>query len=299
MTLQQQPVNFMDERIREAIRSDGWEFWQIWGKKGHGKTTLLLLLLYGFYHDWDKVFQNLKFLLTSMVDVTEKVLESEDITYRVPVLGWDDLGIHGSKYRYKDPIVIEFMEMFDAIREVIGVLITTAPLTNKALKTLRQDLTATIFLPSRGWYRFQQHDAEDNYYGLEPRFHKRHKVEGPFPSIPTEKYYAYKIQRRKFLVELKIKKYRALQAEDIIKHLTPIDKELLKHIYQKHSIVTRQFYAPETLAKFRGSMNKLEALGILETEKGYVTITDLGENIYYQTDPEGKELYEKLSEKAL
>ena len=189
------------------------------------------------------------------------------------------------------------MEMFDAIREVIGVLITTAPLTNKALRSLRQDLTATIFLPQRGWYRFQEHEIEDNYYGLEPRFHKRHKVEGPFPSIPMDKYYEYKALRRKFLVELKIKKYRALEIEDIIKHLTPVDKELLKHMYQKHSIVTRQFYAPSTLSKFRGSMNKLESLGILTIEKGYVTITDIGENIYYQTDPEGKELCEKLSEK--
>jgi len=131
MTVQE---TYMDARIRDAINNDSWEFWQIWGRKGHGKTTLLLNLLHGYYKSWDKVFERLQFVLTQLVDVAEGVLEKDDVFYRIPLLGLDDIGVHGSKYRYKNPIFVEFIEMFDAIREIVGVLITTAPLTNKALK---------------------------------------------------------------------------------------------------------------------------------------------------------------------
>lgn len=289
-------ITYMDQLIRDAIRNDSWEFWQIWGRKGHGKTTLLLLLLYNYFQDWDKVFEHLKFVLTGLVDVAEGVLEKGDVFYRIPLLGLDDIGVHGSKYRYKNPVFVEFIEMFDAIREIIGVLITTAPLTNKALKPLRQDLTATIFLPRRGWYQFQRHVWQDNFYGLKPRFKKRHKVEGEFPTIPLDQYRKYKIIRRKLLVELKVKKFRVLQKEEIIPRLNIVDKTLLKHMFKKHTIVRRQFHKGGAQYEFKGAMSKLEAFGLLQTDSENVSITDLGESIHYEVDPEAKELKEKLEE---
>ncbi|RLI46923.1 hypothetical protein DRO69_02025 [Candidatus Bathyarchaeota archaeon] len=270
-------ITYMDKLIRDAIRNDGWEFWCIWGVKGFGKTSLALGLSYRFYHSWQKVFKHLVFTDTQLRDLLLK--QEDDPNYRVPLVVWDDPAVHMSKYKFRDMLSVEFMEFFAGIRPRLAILIVTAPLPTSLLKGLREDYTATIFLPKRGYYIFQRHVWQEDYRSIRPRFRKLKEQEGFFSAIPPDVYEQYKILRHKFLVEKKYKRLMVLEAEDIINKLTPLDFKVLWRIFKNRGMNAREFRRGKRYYEEKSIVNKLEAFGCLVTYEDHIYVTDLGKKV--------------------
>ena len=265
--------------IYDAVRNDGWEFWLVWGIKGHGKTTLALELAHRFYRSWKKVFDHLVF---TDAQLRNKILAFEDDPdYRVPLMVWDDPGVFMSKYKYRDLLAVEFIEFFVAIRPRLAVLIMAAPLPTSILKGLRQDLTATIFLPKRGWYIFQRHVWQEDFHSINARFRKIKIQEGPFPAIDNDVFDRYKRLRHTNLLERKFKRLKVLEEQDMVAKLVEPDFCALKQIYEHHDFSRRAFRKGGTWEQYKGNLSKLEAYGLVTSSQGTIHITDLGERIYY------------------
>ena len=108
----------------------------IYGRQGIGKTTYMLKVMYDVYGSWDLVFKHLVFSLDDLVDV----IKNDD--KRFIVIGWDDAGIHGHKYRYfRSRESAELISAWlDAIRTQVSALLITTVNPMNLLKPIRDSL---------------------------------------------------------------------------------------------------------------------------------------------------------------
>jgi len=109
------------------------------GPQGMGKTTYAMLVAYEVYKDWDKV---LEFLAFDPREVLPKFREALRAGKRIPLVIFDDAGIHLSKYlwsidRESQQIAMLMNAFYNVIRTVCAAVIFTSP-DMDVLKELRK-----------------------------------------------------------------------------------------------------------------------------------------------------------------
>jgi len=149
------------KRMREAVENDGWLFILICGERGNGKSTLALKLLkklFDYYNvgDWRNVLSHTIFTIHDF----DNMIEKSNIRYEDRLIGlvWDDFALHTSVYQFWDPlrqrVLTEFIENFEAVREDVAVLITTAATPDMLPPKLRNAPHISLDVFKRGAARF-------------------------------------------------------------------------------------------------------------------------------------------------
>jgi hypothetical protein len=123
-------------KILEAYEMNEFFGLIIYGEQSIGKTTYMLKVMYEVYRNWDLVFKHLVFSFDDLVDI----IKNND--QRFVVIGWDDAGIHGHKYRYfRSRESVELISAWlDAIRTQVSALLITTVNPLNLLKPIRDSL---------------------------------------------------------------------------------------------------------------------------------------------------------------
>jgi hypothetical protein len=130
------------KKVKQAYRNYGFESLFIIGQQGMGKTTYALLVLYEVYRDWDKVLEYTFFDLPSAIPVFEEAIRERK---RIPVVLFDDAGIHLSKYLWFSAegrgLIMWFNAFYNIIRSVVSAVIFTSP-----------DLDTMVEIRKKSWW---------------------------------------------------------------------------------------------------------------------------------------------------
>jgi len=110
------------------MRHYGFESAFIIGPQGCGKTTYAMLVAYEIYKDWDKVLHYIVFDPLEIMDEIEQALDTEK---RIPLIVFDDAGVHLSKYLFHTSegfkLAIAMNALFNLMRTVCASVIFTSP----------------------------------------------------------------------------------------------------------------------------------------------------------------------------
>jgi hypothetical protein len=132
--------------LRYAIENYGWECIPIGGKKGDGKSNLLLQCGYSIYNDWDAVHQNI-------VTEPEEFLNLLDDSFhkRIPWIGWDDITVHlpRSLYFTDRALWAELQKNWAAYRTKMNCFMCTAPRKDRIASFVLEDITGDIICFNR------------------------------------------------------------------------------------------------------------------------------------------------------
>ena len=145
-----------------AYRKRGYVGGILSGEFAKGKTVtaikiagLILQVKYGYTEEeaWDKVIDNyLIFTTDEFITLTEKLYSSydwENMTYdevlktkyklRLPVLIWDDAGIHASSKKeiFDKSTAFDIQSEYDTIRDITSCMLLTVPEEGELMKFLR------------------------------------------------------------------------------------------------------------------------------------------------------------------
>ncbi|NPA97056.1 MAG: hypothetical protein GXO32_05590 [Crenarchaeota archaeon] len=142
----------LTKRILRAWRSYGYEQAFVIGPQGSGKTTYAMLVAYevyshlkqwlkqkGFKDPWDAVLHYITFDPRELMDELHSALERG---YRIPLIVFDDAGVHLSKYLIQQGgesyrLVMWLNALFNLIRTICAATIFTSP-DMDVLKELRK-----------------------------------------------------------------------------------------------------------------------------------------------------------------
>lgn len=160
------------KRVLQAYKRYGFESLFIIGPQGSGKTTYALLVLYEVYRDWDKVLEHTFFDLPRAIEKLEKAFDSGE---RLPVILFDDAGIHLSKYLWFSPegraLVMWFNAFYNLIRTVCSAVIFTSP-----------DMDTMVEIRKKSWWvgepRLPRHASSNQHVREMVLYKKRITVTG-------------------------------------------------------------------------------------------------------------------------
>jgi len=131
-------VLILTRRIKEAIKTNGYEQAFLIGPQGMGKTTYAMLVAKEIYGSWDKALDHLFFDPT---DAFRRMTIALDTMERLKLVIFDDAGFYFSKYMFmieggaKLASVINWI--FNVIRTVCAGVIFTS-VSEDILKELRK-----------------------------------------------------------------------------------------------------------------------------------------------------------------
>jgi len=129
-------------KVLSAYKRYGFESLFIIGPQGSGKTTYALLVLYEVYRDWGKVLEYTFFDLERALKHLDEALNSGE---RLPVILFDDAGIHLSKYLWYSSegraLVMWFNALYNLIRTICAAVIFTSP-----------DLDTLVEVRKKSWW---------------------------------------------------------------------------------------------------------------------------------------------------
>jgi len=118
----------LTKKIKFAMRHYGFESVFVIGPQGCGKTTYAMLVAYEIYRDWDKVLHYVVFDPLEIMDEIEQSLEKNQ---RIPLIVFDDAGVHLSKYLFHTSegfkLAIAMNALFNLMRTVCAGVIFTSP----------------------------------------------------------------------------------------------------------------------------------------------------------------------------
>ena len=134
----------LEKYLVEAIEKGGYETVQVWGVQGGGKSERCMQMSYWIYRDWDKVLETQIFKPPEFVSTLEAVPDEE----RIPLLDWEDVGVHYPSSKFKTDI--KQYEAIDstwaAIRTKVNVIVLNIPLIDRLAKNIKDNLTFEVFV---------------------------------------------------------------------------------------------------------------------------------------------------------
>ena len=134
----------LEDYLREAVETGGYETANIWGIQGSGKSTRMLQMGYWIYGDWDVVLKSLVFKPADFVERLKAIPKGN----RTPCLLWDDIGVHYTSSTFRTDI--KQYEAIDsawaAIRTKVNVIIMSIPLIDRLAKNIKDNITLEIFI---------------------------------------------------------------------------------------------------------------------------------------------------------
>lgn len=132
------------KKILESWKHWGYEQLFLEGPQGYGKTTYSMLVAYEVYRNWKTVLYYTVFDIDSIeheIDRRIELLKAGELetTDRIPVVIFDDAGLHFSKYLYIiNPAKAQYINaLFNMARSIFAATIFTSP-DMDVLKELRK-----------------------------------------------------------------------------------------------------------------------------------------------------------------
>ena len=146
--------------IKTTVVNDAFEAFNVWGKRGAGKSTCALWLMWKtydyLYNDyyvtvfkksrvsdekiWDMVLHHTVFKPSEFWAVLEEYEGGEDHWKRCPGLYIDDAGLHLSKYYWQDKDIKDLMSFLQTIRFKLKLFLFSSPRISDVASGLRQGL---------------------------------------------------------------------------------------------------------------------------------------------------------------
>lgn len=228
--------------IRAAIYDDGYQFSCVHGPPRSSKSTIALWAAYSVYEDWDKVLNctifNLPSLIQRMEDgLPERWPTSNGLHMRVPIIVWDDFGVHGNKADTQHSTAWDiFKGGFDALGTAIGVLMATMVDAGEATQQLQGKYTHEITVSNKGKYKYDRVYWKQDFNGFHTIMKKEWIENGEFEPLPLEFYKKYDASRCDLAkqVFVRLKDSLSLDTVDmLLKILKPSDIQLLRLIETK------------------------------------------------------------------
>ena len=226
------------------MTNDAFEAFNIWGKRGAGKSTCALWLMWKtydyLYNDyyvtvfkrsrvsdekiWDMVLHHTVFKPSEFWAVLEEYEGGEDHWKRCPALYIDDAGLHLSKYYWQDKDIKDLMSFLQTIRFKLKLFLFSSPRISDVASGLRQGLvTGEIHVKQirdfrtdpptirRGYAYFIQYKDVPDFYRRGVSFTYKHFVHGlrrpfRFPDLPDYVKHEYNKMKAKALEDQQIAK---------------------------------------------------------------------------------------------
>jgi hypothetical protein len=228
--------------IRKAILDDGYQFTCVHGPPRSSKSTIALWAGYSVYEDWNKVLQATVFNLPSVIQRMEdgrpeRWPTANGYHSRVPILIWDDFGVHGNKADTQHSTAWDvFKGGFDCLGTSIGVLLCTMVDAGEATAQLQGKYTHEVTVLSKGKYKYDKVNWQQDFRGFRTIMKKEWIEDGEFDPIPMNVYKEYDEARRDLTKQVFVRLKDALSLDtvaQILKIIMPADIKLLRLIQQK------------------------------------------------------------------
>ena len=210
----------LTKKIKFAMRHYGFESVFVIGPQGCGKTTYAMLVAYEIYRDWDKVLHYVVFDPLEIMDEIEQSLEKNQ---RIPLIVFDDAGVHLSKYLFHTSegfkLAIAMNALFNLMRTVCAGVIFTSP-DMDTLKEIRK----------KAWIVATPKYTNDFYVRKAALYRKR--------IMPSGMVYVYKLGEDFFRLDSIPEWVRAEYEEKRMKATKPVivlTKQALRKVRSKHA----------------------------------------------------------------
>jgi len=221
------------------ILDDKWMWMVVWGKQRTGKTTVQMQLAYSVYKDWDKVLNSFVFNLSGLLykmdkGKPEQILTRNMLHNRIPLLIYDDWGGSSNKAQTQyDKAWDVFKGGFDLLGTKVAIIIASMVDPSEPTYQLQQKYTHEIFVETRGIYKYDVVDWQQDYRGWQPKRKKEWIETQKFKPVPDDVYKQYDEMRMALVDEVEQRIRDAIaetQTEYILKRIEPIDIKLLELI---------------------------------------------------------------------
>ena len=155
---------------------------------GVGKSSLALWISYQFNDkDWDKVFENLAYYPSEILDLLEPGKPRKN------VIVWDDVQMTAPASNTVPKEIRQIAAYTTTSRPEVSCLVMTAPNINSIAAPLRRIVLYEIIVPKRGVFEVQHYvfrkDFKHNPFRDIPR--AVYVEEGTFPPLPQDMYERY------------------------------------------------------------------------------------------------------------
>jgi len=126
----------LSRKIAQALRQGGFFGCIIYGAQRLGKSSYAAQVMHEIYGDWGKVNDHMLFELEDVVAVLKDASNKGKV---IPVLTWDDCGVHGNKLLYfQNRLLVQYLSsLIDVVGVSLGGLIMTTPSPLNLLSALR------------------------------------------------------------------------------------------------------------------------------------------------------------------
>ena len=154
--------SILGDFIYQANLTGGYYSVVVFGKQGAGKSVYAIKVAYdvlrrlgklGPGDGYDKVYR--RYMVFNSLQLIEKVEQAR--SERIPVLVWDDAGVHGGSYlHFTDPHMAKAItDIFRVIRTRVAAVILTTPNPRDILKPVRDTDTIVVKVHevNREWSR--------------------------------------------------------------------------------------------------------------------------------------------------
>ncbi len=146
----------VQDYMRHAIKTMGYETIHIWGVQGSRKSNLTLqlggtclgeIVRDQWYPDWDRVLKYLVFRPGKEERGFLRLIKSIGEGERIAWTGWDDMGVHypSTIWRTDMPKYQAIDATWAAVRTKVSVITTNNPLINRVAKNIKDNITIEIF----------------------------------------------------------------------------------------------------------------------------------------------------------
>lgn len=225
--------------ILDAIYGDSWIWCVCHGDPRCGKSTLCMQIAYQVYKDPNLVLNSIVFNLPQLIHKMKKGIPckwptANGLHDRVPLIIWDDFGAYSNKSVTQHTVIFDYFKAsFDTLATKIAVIIANMVSPTAPTQQLAEKFNAELWIPYRGYYKYDKVRAGQDYYGFRPQIHKDWLDEGTFGKVPKDVFLAYDSMRMS-LADETIQKMEDViidtELETLLRKIHPIDVELLKLI---------------------------------------------------------------------
>jgi hypothetical protein len=254
--------------VRNAIFDDGYIFGCIHGPPRSSKSTIALHASYSVYEDWDLVLQSLTFNLSQVI---QKMEDGKPVKWptvngyhsRVPILIWDDFGVHGNKADTQHSTAWDiFKGGFDCLGTSIGVLLCTMVDAGEATAQLQGKYTHELTVNKKGHYKYDRVNWQQDFRGFRTMMKKEWIENGTFTAIPKEVYLQYDELRKDLTKQVFVRLKDALSMDTVpqlLKILTPDDIKLLRLIQKEGPVYTKKIQDNIGITKYKDVTTRSKA----------------------------------------
>jgi len=124
------------QKIERALKDDGFQGCIVYGPQRLGKSSYCAKVMYQILGDWELVNRYMLFELSDVVELLETANRNRE---KLPVICWDDAGIHANKLVYfQDRLLVQYLSnLLDVIGLSLGGLLITTPSPLNLLRAIR------------------------------------------------------------------------------------------------------------------------------------------------------------------